>query len=141
MATTTATTTIDMQSTANMDLVDSPRRPLVARSKSVADTPDTNKLRLALRLVHCIQKERGSSCAYYANHTVFESAMHQARVASDICAKYMRPHTDLPISSSLEKIRSLVESHNQSLQTTNELIFHRIFVCFNTLIASVVTTI
>lgn len=102
------------------------------------DSPDTEKLRPALRLVHCIQKERGSSCAYYANNTLFDSAMQQARIASDNSAKFMRPYTDLPIASSLGKIRSLIENHKNPQDSSNDLIFHRIFVCFNTLISSVV---
>jgi serine/threonine protein kinase len=117
------------------------KNPLNMRAPGSAPkfaTPDTEKLRHALRLVHCIQKERGSSCAYYANNTLFESAMQQARTASDISAKFMRPYTDLPVSSSLLKIRSLIEDHNNPQDSSNNLIFHRIFVCFNTLISSVV---
>mmetsp|Transcript_7594 Transcript_7594/g.13363 ORF Transcript_7594/g.13363 Transcript_7594/m.13363 type:complete len:924 (-) Transcript_7594:2193-4964(-) len=100
--------------------------------------PDTANLSHALRLVHCIQKERGSSCAYYANSGLFETAMHQARMATDISARLMRPYTDLPIAPSLAKIRSLIENHKNPQDSANDLIFHRIFVCFNTLISSVV---
>ena len=44
---------------------------------------------------------------------------------------------DLPVQSSLDKIRRLIQSHDDD-ETMDELVFHRIFVCFNTLIASVV---
>ncbi|KAG7364311.1 protein tyrosine kinase [Nitzschia inconspicua] len=117
----------------------SPFSAVVAASVSfLPHTPDTEKLRHALRLVHCIQKERGSSCAYYANNSLFESAMLQARVASDISAKFMKAYTDLPVVSSLGKIRSLIENHKNPQYSSNDLIFHRIFVSFNTLISSVV---
>jgi tRNA A-37 threonylcarbamoyl transferase component Bud32 len=122
----------------------------------------TSKLRNALRLVHCIQKERGSSCAFYAanTNTVFESAMLEARTASDSSVQLMmttvplkghghrrNAESDLPVASSLRKIRRLIdgssgraESRNPNPQdpSNHDLIFHRIFVCFNTLISSIV---
>ena len=101
-------------------------------------TINTEKIRHALRLVHCIQKERGSSCAYYANNALFETPMSKARADSDTSSKLMRPYTDLPIGSSLSKIRSLIDDHKNPRDPANDLIFHRIFVCFNTLISSVV---
>jgi mitogen-activated protein kinase kinase kinase 11 len=113
-----------------------------SHSSSASDltmiTPNTEKIRHALRLVHCIQKERGSSCAYYANNTLFESPMHKARTDSDTSIKFMRPYTDLPIDSSLKKIRALIDADKNPHDPANDLIFHRIFVCFNTLISSVV---
>jgi hypothetical protein len=99
---------------------------------------DTGKLRIALRLVHCIQKERGSSCAYYANHALFESAMYQARKASDVSAKDMLLYSDLPVASSLSKIRSLLIDDEEKRSSSHDLIYHRIFVCFNTLVSSLV---
>ncbi|KAL3915966.1 MAG: hypothetical protein SGILL_005396 [Bacillariaceae sp.] len=101
-------------------------------------TPNTEKIRHALRLVHCIQKERGSSCSYYANNSLFENPMYKARDDSDTSSKMMKPYTDLPVDSSLKKIRALIDAHKNPQDPANDLIFHRIFVCFNTLISSVV---
>jgi serine/threonine protein kinase len=153
---------------------------------SVVSAIDTNKLRSALRLVHCIQKERGSSCAYYADtNDVFRCAMLEARAASDSSVQLMTTTSssmkgpDLPIGSSLRKIRNLIDESSARSKSTkdnnsnnksnskgggnnsstsssssinnsdsviignpqdpsNELIFHRIFVCFNALISSIV---
>jgi hypothetical protein len=102
-----------------------------------AVTVDATLLRSALRLVHCIQKERGSSCAYYANHVKFEEQMISARSSSDAATRLMKAYGDLPVLSSLEKIRQLIQDH-ASDEGVDELVFHRIFVCFNTLISSVV---
>ncbi|KAL3914293.1 MAG: hypothetical protein SGILL_006160, partial [Bacillariaceae sp.] len=81
---------------------------------------------------------RGSSCAYYANNSLFETPMSKARADCDTSSKLIRPYTDLPIDSSLSKIRSLIDGHKNPQDPANDLIFHRIFVCFNTLISSVV---
>jgi hypothetical protein len=43
----------------------------------------------------------------------------------------------LPVSSSLEKIRHLIQEH-ASDEGVDEIVFHRIFVCFNTLISCLV---
>ena len=121
-------------------------------------TPDIENLRHALRLIHCIQKERGCSCAYYANNAninaSFEVAMKQARIASDFASHQLQ--STLPIQPSLNKIRSLIDNctpkNPQDCCTSStgastasytscvvdDLTFHRIFVCFNTLISTVV---
>jgi hypothetical protein len=101
---------------------------------------DATLLRNALRLVHCIQKERGASCAYYADHVKFEAQMISARSSSDAAARLMNGYGgDLPVSSSLAKIRHLIQDH-ASDEDVDEIaiVFHRIFVCFNTLISCLV---
>jgi serine/threonine protein kinase len=98
---------------------------------------DTNLLRNAIRLVHCIQKERGSSCAYYADSATFEYGMLEARAASDISAGLIQ-NKDLPVIASLIKIRNLIARHKNPQYPEDKQGLHRIFVCFNTLVSSVV---
>lgn len=97
---------------------------------------DAGLLRHAIRLVHCLQKERGSSCAYYADNVKFEASMLEARSASDISASLIQ-HKDLPVKSSLVKIRKLIATHKNPQDSDDSMALHRIFVCFNTLISSV----
>ena len=108
----------------------------VEKMKAAAVTLDATLLRNALRLVHCIQKERGASCAYYADHVKFEEQMISARSSSDAAARLMNGYGSLPVSSSLEKIRHLIQEHAD--ESVDEIVFHRIFVCFNTLISCLV---
>ncbi len=98
---------------------------------------DALLLRNAIRLVHCLQKERGSSCAYYANNEAFEAAMIMARSSSDISAVLLR-RNDVPVMSTLSKIRNLISFNRNPQQSNDEFTLHRIFVCFNTLISYVV---
>lgn len=98
---------------------------------------DANVLRSGIRLVHCLQKERGSSCAYYADNKRFEDAMLDARFSSDTAASLFLQN-DLPITSSLAKIRDLVPTHKNPQDTDDNLDLHRILSCFNTLISYVV---
>jgi hypothetical protein len=109
---------------------------LSVESMKTAVNLDATLLRNALRLVHCIQKERGASCAYYADHVKFEEQMISARSSSDAAARLMKGYEDLPVSSSLEKIRHLIQEHAD--EGADEIVFHRIFVCFNTLISCLV---
>lgn len=122
-----------------MAMVASPQH--THKSAPLASSLDPTLLRNALRLLHCLQKERGSSCAFHANKTeVFNRAMTEARAASDTSAGLIQCE-DLPIRSSLQKIRSLMaESCGAGSQQRkhNSLVFHRLFVCFNTLISYVV---
>lgn len=98
---------------------------------------DTELLRNAIRLVHSLQKERGSSCSFYSDNGAFESAMLDARSASDISAALVQQQ-DLPVISSLAKIRKLIATQRSPERSDDPLALHRIFVCFNTLISYVV---
>lgn len=98
---------------------------------------DATLLRNAIRLVHCLQKERGSSCAYYADNMAFEQAMMEARSASDTSTTLIR-RNDVPVASQLSKIRRMISSHRNPQESDDEMALHRIFVCFNTLISYVV---
>lgn len=95
---------------------------------------DAALLRNAIRLVHCLQKERGSSCAYYANNTAFEAAMMEARSASDVAATLIL-RDDVPVASTLDKIRNLISKHRNPQASGDAFALHRIFVCYNTLIS------
>lgn len=105
---------------------------------------DVALLRLALRLVHCIQKERGSSlyCSackggYSDSRETFEKAMKNARHDVDkVISSWLHQQEISSIRSSLVKIRSLIDSQDES---DDELIFHRIFACFNILNSSIVS--
>lgn len=98
---------------------------------------DASLLRNAIRLVHSLQKERGSSCAFYADNKAFEGAMIEARSSSDISAILIR-RNDVPVASTLSKIRNLISSHPNPQESDDEMALHRIFICFNTLISYVV---
>jgi hypothetical protein len=64
--------------------------------------------------------------------------MLEARTASDVSARLIR-HKDWPVASSLCKIRNLIAIHkNPQDSTDDDFVMHRIFICFNTLISSVV---
>ena len=101
---------------------------------------DMPLLRISLRLVHCIQKERGSSCAYYADNKTFKKGMLEARTACDVASRLLQQKDGfhLPVASSLSKIRNLIDTHKNPQDSTDDDIMHRIFVCFNTLNSSVV---
>ena len=105
-------------------------------SSATSNGIDASLLRNAIRLVHCLQKERGSSCAYYADNHKFEASMLEARSASDVSATLIQ-HKDLPIKSSLVKIRNLISAHKNPQASEDSMALHRIFVCFNTLISCV----
>ena len=127
-------------------------------------------LRRALRLVHCLQKERGASCAYFVSrhgHNIVEN-MERARVDSDRAVQMMLSGRggELKMHSTLMKIRTMVQVQAQqqlaASMTQSALSFslqaqadnsnnnnngpeknvstscHRILVCFNALISSIV---
>ena len=88
---------------------------------------DVSRLRRALRLVHCLQKERGASCAVLASDDEgFELAMQKAREATDIAAR--RLYRDMP--TALNKIRMQLDG-----RTSTQV--HRMLVIYNTLISNV----
>ena len=97
---------------------------------------DTNLLRASVRMVHCMQKERGSSCAFYADDSkLFELAMKDARMKTDIAAG-LTHQKDLP--RLLQKIRSFLEENKKMENSTDSTVLHRLFASFNTLISSVI---
>ena len=105
----------------------------------MSDLPaiDVSLLRTGIRLVHCLQKERGLSCAYYAANHVFEVGMVEARAASDAAAALIRHNDDVPVVSTLAKIRYMISTHRNPEESDDKFALHRIFVCFNTLISHV----
>lgn len=109
----------------------SPSRPIHGMESSPLDI---FLLRNALRMLHSIQKERGSSMYYYADKETFEKVMLRNRSASNAAARYIQ-HQDLSIQSNLNKIRNLIDTEKDS---NDELFFHRIFVCFNVLASAIV---
>ena len=101
-------------------------------------------LRQALRLIHCLQKERGASSAYSVS-SQFLSNMEAARQQSDVALLlFARKDPRLRIATTLGKIRAQLDENNAAAETDEEELlitkFHRILVLFNTLIGSVVHT-
>jgi Protein kinase domain/Nitrate and nitrite sensing len=97
-------------------------------------------LRRALRLVHCLQKERGASCAHFASRgerNVFAN-MERARVDTDRAIQMMLSGSrELKLHTT--KIRKLLEAVDVNSQVEEgRLSCHRILVCFNALISSIV---
>jgi hypothetical protein len=91
---------------------------------------DVSLLRRALRLVHCLQKERGASCAVCASDDVgFQAAMTSARGDTDVAA--FRLYGEMS-PTALDKIRSQI---GFSATTTTSV--HRMLLIFNTLICNV----
>jgi len=129
---------------------------------------DPVKVRQALRLVHCLQKERGASCAYYAsrNEPNIVQSMERARVDSDRSIQMMLSgRGELKVHSTLVKIRKMVQvadltkrnnqqdhdtrngtngeaavttAQQKNAEKTRSISCHRVLVCFNALISSVV---
>lgn len=94
-------------------------------------------LRHALRLIHCLQKERGASCAYSVS-VEFRINMQIAREQADVALLLFAKDRE-PVTSTLLKIRSQLD---ERVSENDEHLsrFHRILVLFNTLIGSVVHT-
>lgn len=91
---------------------------------------DVSRLRRALRLVHCLQKERGASCAVLAcesdGENGFSVAMKKARDATDVASQ--RLYRKMP--PALAKIRLQLDQ-----RTSTQV--HRMLVIYNTLISNV----
>jgi Nitrate and nitrite sensing len=100
---------------------------------------DPVMLRRALRLVHCLQKERGASCAFYASsheHNIVEN-MERARVDSDRAVQMMLSgRGEFKVHATLMKIRKMVQVDVTVAAKRGSC--HRILVCFNALISSIV---
>lgn len=98
---------------------------------------DTNLLRASVRMVHTLQKERGSSLSFYADNDAFELTMKEARKKTDIAAELLH-HKDLPIARSLTKIRDFLEQNKNIEDSADGTVLHRLFLSYNTLISSVI---
>jgi mitogen-activated protein kinase kinase kinase 11 len=103
---------------------------MTERSSSVAPNKpvvDAGLLRRTLRLVHCLQKERGASCAYlYGDKFLGDARMDTDHAILD-CHDILQG--EAPIRVILEKMRGMLDEQDIS--------FHRTLVFFNTLISSV----
>eukprot|EP00977_Amphora_coffeiformis_P011575 scaffold2782_cov182-Amphora_coffeaeformis.AAC.5 len=100
---------------------------------TVAADVDVTSLRQALRLVHCLQKERGASCSYHASKSLFskrnavEPARHDTDRALRKASMCMNSHNARAV---LEKIRKATESEGVS--------YHRILATYNCLVSAIV---
>lgn len=115
----------------------------MSTSNAVNNAPcvDPQLLRRALRLVHCLQKERGASCAYYAsrNEQNIVDNMNRARSDSDRAIQMMLPGKgEFKVHATLMKIRKMVQLDLALEPQQKKASSHRILVCFNALISSVV---
>lgn len=102
-------------------------------SSEAVNMIDVTALRQALRLVHCLQKERGASCSYHASKSQFHKrlSVEPARRDTDRALRKasmcMNSHNARVV---LEKIRKTTESQGVS--------YHRILVTYNCLISAIV---
>jgi hypothetical protein len=108
-------------------------------SNSINNNIDTTLLRNALRLIHCVQKERGISCAYYANNEKYSLAMSAARRATDTAIRIFQSTS---VAKTLGEIRHWIDDSERETifenDSSEDSTFHRIFVSFNSLISSLV---
>jgi len=103
---------------------------------------DATLLRRALRLVHCLQKERGASCTYVASNNEDKNLgdLRPARLDTDRALKMLERSiaqaeaTRAVVDVSLEKVRNMLPATGKDLQGTDA---HRVLLCFNTLINAV----
>ena len=99
---------------------------------------DATLLRSVLRVVHCLQKERGSSCAYYASGdaTMQRAALLPARRDTDQALRLLQARTghDDRMKTALSKVRNMIPMQEDlTLETTQ---IHRVLYCYNTLIGA-----
>ena len=104
---------------------------------------DATRLRRALRLVHCLQKERGASCVYVASEKELRdvSGLVPTRNETDRALKMLdreqldKETTNTVIHVSLIKIRNLLEeSKDGHLKVLSP---HQMLLSFNTVITAV----
>ena len=117
----------------------------------MSEAPDPSILRKAVRLVHCLQKERGASCAYSVSPGLFEDNMIHARHLTDTALRLWGPldKFELPILDSLKTVRRHVsrdidyyEYNDNAKESLDRSVgeYHRILVLFNSMIGSVLQT-
>ena len=100
---------------------------------AVAMDVDVTALRQALRLIHCLQKERGASCSYHASKSLFNkrNAVEPSRRDTDRALRKasmcMNSHNARAV---LEKIRKATESEGVS--------YHRILATYTCLVSAIV---
>ncbi|GKY91930.1 hypothetical protein MPSEU_000164600 [Mayamaea pseudoterrestris] len=88
---------------------------------------NANTLRRTLRTVHCLQRERGPSCAPSENHDfLIKSRLDTDHAISDCHDLRLG---DAPIRLVLERIRGMIDE--------NRISRHRTLSCFTTLISAV----
>jgi hypothetical protein len=88
---------------------------------------NASTLRRILRVIHCLQKERGASCAHYL--MLHHKMIPAARRAVDRAMADLQLPT---VQCILEKIRKSLDNASQAAPS-----FHRTLVSFNTLISAV----
>ena len=104
-----------------------------AGSSSSTMNINVTALRQALRLIHCLQKERGASCSYHASKSLFnkrltvEPARRDTDRALRKASMCMNSHNARAV---LDKIRKATESEGVS--------YHRILATYNCLISAIV---
>lgn len=102
---------------------------------------DSTLLRRGLRLVHCLQKERGASCAYVASQNVKKniSDLDPARRDSDQALSLLLSghnlYNGISSSSSSVLLKSLNKVRKMTIGGASQN--HRILLCFNTIISAV----
>ena len=110
-----------------------------SRPRPAARPIDTTVLRKVLRLVHCLQKERGASCAYKAApHHRQDSLLIPARRDTDQALALLGKSLDEPtVPTTLKKIRSMIhDTQQQPLHKTPG--FHKLLLCYNTLVSHII---
>mmetsp|Transcript_38663 Transcript_38663/g.42788 ORF Transcript_38663/g.42788 Transcript_38663/m.42788 type:complete len:767 (-) Transcript_38663:41-2341(-) len=98
-------------------------------------------LRKAISLVHCLQKERGTSCAFSVKSSLFEQTLSHAHLRTDAAIRlWQRCDLDslnLPLLEILSKIRLKVRAGIENESRKNNS-YHEIIVMFNNLIGTVI---
>jgi mitogen-activated protein kinase kinase kinase 11 len=100
------------------------------KERNEASPIDTVVLRKILRLVYCLQKERGASCAVRAHPNKKLSVLVPARRDTDQAILRLRDNLDPTASHVLGKIRSTLPL--EALPSTCG--FHKLLLSYNTLI-------
>ena len=104
--------------------------------------PDPALLRRAVRLVHCLQRERGTSCAFSVSPESFGDQLHNARRQTDHSFSKWKDLDVASLNQSITKIRAQLDLESQETKKgvqPDMTHFHRILVLFNTLIGTVVS--
>ncbi|GAX13150.1 mitogen-activated protein kinase kinase kinase 9 [Fistulifera solaris] len=100
------------------------------KERNEAAAIDTVVLRKILRLVYCLQKERGASCAFRAHPARKLSVLVPARRDTDQAMLRLKDNLDSTASHVLGKIRSTLPL--EALPSTCG--FHKLLLSYNTLI-------
>jgi len=106
------------------------------------NNPRPALLRNAVRLVHCLQKERGASCAATVSAETFGKSMKSARHSTTVALKLWsrdNNNSDISIESTLSKARRQIDMIlSEEREDMSEAgAYHKILVLFNTIIGTV----